>query len=183
MLLFAHPGITLGTATIVATVTKSKPTWFAALASYLDIRWLLVGSLLPDIIDKPVGQYFFRDTFNNGRIFSHSLLFLILISAAGFILYKKKNQKWLLALAVGTLAHLVLDEIWQTPQTIFWPFLGFTFPAVELEGWASNIWYAIFTDPKYYITEIVGLIVLILFGAWLIKKKKLGTFLLHGKVS
>jgi hypothetical protein len=35
-------------------------------AGSLDIRLLLLGSLLPDIIDKPVGIYFFRDTVSSG---------------------------------------------------------------------------------------------------------------------
>jgi inner membrane protein len=184
MLIFGHTGITLGAATIVADVINRKPTWFAALSSYLDIRWLMVGSLLPDIIDKPVGQYIFRDTFNNGRLFSHTLLFLFIISALGFYLYKKMTQKWLLTLAAGTLAHLILDEMWQIPQTLFWPVLGFTFPVVaDLEGWARNIWEILFSTPSLYITEAVGLAILLVFGAWLIKRKKLGAFLIHGKVS
>ena len=184
MLVFAHTGITLGAATIVADVASRKPSWFAALGNYLDIRWLLVGSLLPDIIDKPIGQYIFRDTFNNGRIFAHTLLFLIVISAAGFLLYKKKNQKWLHALAVGTFTHFILDEMWQIPQTLFWPTLGFTFPVVEdLEGWASGLWHSIFSDPKIYITEAVGLAILLIFGIWLIKRRKLIAFLIRGRVS
>src|SRR4030043_727323 len=102
MLLFAHPGITLGAATLIADAVNRKPSWFASLSRYLDIRWLMVGSLLPDIIDKPVGQYFFRDTFNNGRIFSHTLLFFIVLTAIGFFLYKRHCHIWMLSLAAGT---------------------------------------------------------------------------------
>src|SRR4030043_267174 len=118
MLIFAHTGITLGAGSIIADTVNRRPSWFASLSHYLDIRWLLVGSLLPDIIDKPVGQYLFRDTFNNGRIFSHTLLFLIVISAVGFLLLKKYRYKWMLALAAGTFAHLVLDEMWQVPDKV-----------------------------------------------------------------
>jgi hypothetical protein len=53
-----------------------KLSWIQSLAHYADLRLLLVGSLLPDIIDKPVGQFFFRETFSNGRIFSHPSSFL-----------------------------------------------------------------------------------------------------------
>jgi inner membrane protein len=183
MLLFGHLGITLGAADIVADAVKRKSTWFAALSRYLDIRWLAVGSLLPDIIDKPVGQLIFKDTFNNGRIFSHTLFFLIVITAVGFYLFKKYRQTWMIAFAAGTLAHLMLDEMWQMPQTLFWPLLGFSFPSVDLEGWASNIWKLLFSDPHYYVPEIVGLAVLLVFGIWLVKKKKLVSFLIRGKVS
>ena len=64
--------------------TKGKPAWFDALARRVDIRLLAIGSLLPDIIDKPVGQVFFRGTFSDGRIFSHTLLFLALVSLGGY---------------------------------------------------------------------------------------------------
>lgn len=182
MLLFAHTGITLGAATIVADAANRKPSWFASLSRFLDIRWLLVGSLLPDIIDKPIGQYLFKDTFNNGRIFAHTLLFLIIISAIGIILYKMKRQTWMIALSIGTLAHLVLDEMWQTPKTLFWPFLGFNFPKADLEGWARNIWEAIFSTPSLYIPEIVGLAVLIVLGVYLLKRRGVINFLKHGRV-
>src|SRR3972149_396130 len=46
----------------------------------LDYRLIVVAAMLPDIIDKPVGQVFFREFFSYGRIFAHTLLFLILIS-------------------------------------------------------------------------------------------------------
>ncbi len=183
MLLFAHPGITLGAATLLADAVNRKPSWFASLSHYLDIRWLLVGSLLPDIIDKPVGQFIFRDTFNNGRIFSHTLLFFIVISAVGIFLYKKQRRAWMLALAAGTLAHLILDEIWQTPVTLFWPILGFSFPTIKLEGWAGNIWEMLFSDPRVYIPEIIGLLILLVLGIYLFKKRGLVTFLKCGKVS
>ena len=100
MLLLGHAGITLGAATLVAGVMKSrhssqimKVSWFALLSSYVDIRLLLLGSLLPDIIDKSVGQVFFRETFASGRIFSHTLLFLIIITGVGFYLYKWKQKE------------------------------------------------------------------------------------------
>jgi membrane-bound metal-dependent hydrolase YbcI (DUF457 family) len=183
MLLFAHPGITLGAATLIADAVNRKPSWFASLSRYVDIRWLLVGSLLPDIIDKPVGQYFFRDTFNNGRIFSHTLLFLIVISAVGFYLLKKHHQVWMLALAAGTFTHFVLDEMWKTPATLFWPLLGFSFPTEKLEGWARSIFEALFSDPRVYIPEVVGLAVLLVLGLSIIRRKKVGAFIKYGKVS
>ncbi len=183
MLLFAHPGITLGAATIAADIINRKPSWFASLSRYLDIRWLLVGSILPDIIDKTVGQVIFRDTFNNGRIFSHSLFFLIILTAIGYYLLKRHRQSWLLAIAAGVFAHLILDEMWQVPVTFLWPLFGFSFPVEDLDSWTANMWNALLTDPKYYISEIVGLVILLILCWWLISKKKIISFIKHGKVS
>ena len=47
----------------------------------------MVGALLPDIIDKPVGLFFLREAFGHGRLFSHTLLFPTLVALVGFYLY------------------------------------------------------------------------------------------------
>jgi inner membrane protein len=190
MLILGHAGITLGAATLLAGVVKnrhftriSKISWFTSLASYVDMRLLLVGSLLPDIIDKPVGQFFFRETFSNGRIFSHTLLFLIIITAIGFYLYKSRRQVWLLTLASGTFLHLILDQMWRAPTTLFWPFLGFTFARVELTSWLSNMLQSLVSNPEVYVPEAAGMAVLLWFGLSLIIRKKVGVFLKYGRVN
>ena len=185
MLILGHAGITLGAATLAAGVASYRQpgeSWFAKLSHYIDIRFLLVGSLLPDIIDKPVGQYFFRETFNNGRIFSHTILFLVVVSAIGYYVFKRHRNVWMLSLAAGTLMHLVLDEMWNTPATLFWPFMGVSFPAVELTGWAASILEALFSEPFLYITEAVGLVILVWFAAVIIRKGDVGVFLRYGKI-
>ncbi len=190
MLIFGHAGITLGAATLLAGVAKSrhstqisKVSWFTSLSSYIDVRILLVGSLLPDIIDKPVGQFFFRETFSNGRIFSHTLLFLIIITAVGFYLYKRRRAVWLLTLASGTFLHLILDQMWRAPTTLFWPFLGFTFSRGELTDWLSNIFQALVSNPVVYVPEAAGMAVLLWFGLALFRRRKVGVFLKYGRVN
>jgi hypothetical protein len=87
-----------------------------------DIRWLIIGLLLPDIIDKPAGLLFFKSTFYNGRIFSH-LLFLFIILLAGLYLYQNRKQIWLIVLATGT----SLTSFWMRcgdPPTLLWPIYG-----------------------------------------------------------
>jgi inner membrane protein len=189
MLVLGHAGITLGAAAIAAGVVNrktaaqtAKASWFDSLARYLDIRILMVGALLPDIIDKPVGQYIFRDTFGNGRIFSHTLLFLLILTAVGIILYRSRRHTWMLALAAGTFMHLVLDEMWGMPATLFWPFMGLDFGKAEISNYLSNIFQALFTDPKSYIPEIAGLAILLWFGITVIVRKKAGVFLRYGKM-
>src|SRR3972149_1277445 len=58
----------------------------------LDYRIIMAGSMLPDIIDKPVGAFFFRETFSSGHIFGHTLLFFILPALAGFYLFKTRSR-------------------------------------------------------------------------------------------
>jgi inner membrane protein len=185
MLLFAHTGIVLGAATVVAGIAnkREKVSWFVSLTKYMDVRLLMVGSMLPDIIDKPVGQYFFRETFENGRIFSHTLLFLLILTGIGFYLFKIHKQAWMLTLAAGTAMHLILDQIWGAPGTLFWPLMGYKFVTENLEGWASGIGKALISSPETYIPEIIGLAILIWFGLVVIAKKQAGLLLKTGRIS
>jgi membrane-bound metal-dependent hydrolase YbcI (DUF457 family) len=149
------------------------------LTKYLDIRWLLVGSLLPDIIDKPIGVYI----FSNGRIFSHSLLFLFVLIAIGFYLSKSHHQTWMLALAAGVFMHLILDGMWQAPSTLLWPFMGASFPREKIDNALISWWNELINESGYYVPEIIGFIVLLILLWLLIKRKKLLAFIIHGRVN
>ncbi len=208
MLLFGHVGITLGAAGVIAGLagnssrgetsaatknpradstiagkrTARLAAWFSKLGDYLDIRFLLIGSILPDIIDKPVGQYLFRETLSNGRVFCHTLIFLLLITVSGWYLYRRYHRTWLLALASGTAAHLVLDRMWEAPKTLLWPFFGLTFERVDLTYWTSGLLRALLTDPGTYIPELVGIAVFAWFIWLLWRCRGIYAFLRHGYV-
>ena len=198
MLILGHTGITLGAAVLLngalrgghlpqkvpaSNHTRSgRASWITSVGNYIDVRILLVGSLLPDIIDKPVGQFFFREAFSSGRIFSHTLLFLIVVSLAGLYLYQRHGKGWLLVLSFGTFTHLVLDQMWQAPSTLFWPFLGFVFARADLTNWVSIIFRALLTNPGVYVPELVGAAMLLWFGLVLIRRKKVGAFIRYGQV-
>jgi membrane-bound metal-dependent hydrolase YbcI (DUF457 family) len=83
-----------------------------------------IGSVLPDLIDKPLGHIILSSSIDFGRIYAHSGLFLIAIFAVGLV-YRQKKSSWLLmALAAGLVSHLVLDSMWELPVTLFYPFQG-----------------------------------------------------------
>ena len=104
--------------------SSSVVSWLTSFAYRVDIRLLLIGSLLPDIVDKPLGLFLLRDTFASGRIFCHTLLFLIVITLVGLYLYRSRKKTWLLVLSFGTFTHLILDAMWRTPRTFHWPLYG-----------------------------------------------------------
>lgn len=153
-----------------------------SLGSRIDIRLLLIGSLLPDIIDKPIGQVLFRETFSNGRIFCHTLLFIILVTVIGLLLYRYNRKTWLLVLSFGTFVHLILDEMWRAPRTLLWPILGLSFESADLTGWAANIWHALFTEPAVYVPELVGVLILIWFTWMLIYTRKTYVLVRYGRI-
>ncbi|HEX7475964.1 MAG TPA: metal-dependent hydrolase [Dehalococcoidales bacterium] len=184
MLLFGHVGITLGAGLVIDRIIKyrqqrspllspavpeegsdirirEKPAASQGMA-FSDALFCVIGSILPDIIDKPIGNLFFKQEFgSNGRIFSHTMLFFLVFLAAGLFYYRAKKRRWLLYLAFGVFLHLVLDSMWQTPQTLFWPLLGWRFPAsldIGLTGWLEEMFQGLIHDPATYISEIIGFV-------------------------
>ena len=211
MLVFGHAGITLGAATFlnglltgaISNGEKTDPelepddnapgkpvagglfSCFTRLSRRLDLRILLVGSLLPDIIDKPLGHIFLREYLSSGRTFAHTLLFAVLTTLGGLLIRYRTGKTWMLVLSLGTFIHLILDEMWlsQWRSTIVWPFYGFEFPKAELAGWTENIWHALLHEPAVYIPEIIGGVVIILFLWILVRNGKLTSFLKHDRLS
>ena len=211
MLVFGHAGITLGAVTLInglvsGAISRRGETyplpetdndvpgksiyggpfsWFARLGKLLDLRILLVGSLLPDIIDKPLGHILFREYFSSGRIFAHTLLFTVLIVLGGILLRYRTGKTWLLVLSLGSFAHLILDQMWLPDwrTTFLWPFYGWDFPKADITEWSGNLWDALLHEPAVYIPEIIGGVVILIFLWVLIRNSKLTSFLKHGHFS
>jgi inner membrane protein len=161
---------------------KRLASWFTSLASQVDIRLLLIGSLLPDIIDKPLGLFFFKETLSSGRTIGHTLLFLILLTVAGLYLYFRHSKTWLLILSFGTLMHLILDQMWQNPKTLLWPFFGFAFEREDITDWLPNTLQALLTKPEVYVPELVGGAILIWFIWVVLRRRKLYSFIRYGQI-
>src|SRR3974390_1194429 len=103
MLFFGHIGITVGVVFLLLLFIKIKA----------DYRVVMIGSMLPDIIDKPLGIYIFTQALDSGRIFCHTLLFVAVLALSSILLYCIKKQTWLAFLAIGSFMHLILDQLWR----------------------------------------------------------------------
>jgi inner membrane protein len=212
MFLLAHTGITLGSALFLgkvlskdyshhspqtravasvsssprverhATHTDDNLPWFTSMARRMDYRLILVGSLLPDIIDKPVGTFLFPEFFGANRIFCHTLLFLVIISSAAVYLFKRQGQTWLIALSFGTFVHLILDQMWLAPRTLLWPAYGWAFEREDLTNWLQNMLHALLTNPAVYLPELVGAMILVGFMAQLVYRKRVYAFIRKGTI-
>lgn len=145
MLLFAHLGLTLAA---------------GKLASHrydINMAFLALGSILPDLIDKPFGYLLFG-AMGNGRTVAHTLVFLLSLISISYLL----NNKNLMSLSMGMTAHLVLDAMWSYPVVLFWPLLG-DFPhKAHLSIYEYILRLAIaMREPYMLIPEVVGLAYLI----------------------
>jgi hypothetical protein len=144
-----------------------KKSWLSSLITHLDIKPLIIGSLLPDIIDKPIGLYFLRKTFSSGRIFGHTLLFSTLATLAGIYSYRRYRKTQPLILSFGTITHLILDVMWHSPKTLFWPMKGHKFEKEDTSHWIERMFRKLRTESKIYVPELIGAVVL----AWLMREK------------
>ncbi len=158
-------------------------SWVKALGRHVDIRLLLVASLLPDIIDKPLGMFIFRETFSSGRIFCHTLLFLILLTIAGVWLYRSRGKLWMLVISFGVLTHIIFDRMWCHYETVLWPGFGFAFKRMELTDWEMQRLEDLFSLPSIYVPEIVGILILLWFTWVLVRNGSFQAFIKSGRVS
>lgn len=149
----------------------------------IDYRMVIIGSMLPDIIDKPLGIYLLADEIGNGRIYGHTLLFLLLIVTAGILLYYFRGIPALLLISAGTFAHLALDQMWQNPRTLFWPILGIEFERHETGEWLGGLFETLTSNPSVYIPEIIGGLIVAAFAWHIIKKRRFAVFITTGKIN
>lgn len=126
----------------------------------MDLRFLALGAMLPDFIDSPVGLVWFQ-SLESVRLIAHSLLaaggmmtIVVLATRRG-----RPRKRWM-PVAIGMLMHLLLDAMWNDPETLWWPFLGWGFSpsgAASVGAYVTGV----LTDWRVWALEAVGLIYLL----------------------
>ncbi|MHB8781587.1 MAG: metal-dependent hydrolase [Candidatus Geothermincolia bacterium] len=149
MIFFGH----LGTGALIGLLRASG-------CSRLDERFLLAGAAGPDLLDKPLGEIFFRDTFQSGRSLGHSLLAASLLAAAGWRDHRRRGRGELLSLGIGWCSHLLLDRMGDRPAVLFWPLLG-RFRPPEPQGNICARMAVYITDYSLAGGELLGLAALL----------------------
>ncbi len=176
MLFFGHAGLTTGIFYLLGKVRDIKK---------IDYRFVLIGALLPDIIDKPLGLIILN--YGNGRLIAHTLVFALLLTMIA--LWKKDTpidakgvmHMRLYALSGGAWIHLLLDSMWLFPVTLFWPFLGnFQHGNITIYAIGDSI-----TQPMNYLSEAAGLAILLylVIRNRLYKKPNLMKFIRKGQIN
>ena len=125
----------------------------------MDLRFLALGAILPDLIDTPIGVAMWT-TWHTPRLWSHSLFFGSMVMVVVLVATRRghRRKQWML-LATGVLVHLALDAMWADPETLWWPFLGWEFTST---GFATFGEYtrSILSDPWTWAGEALGVIYL-----------------------
>lgn len=147
----------------------------------LDYRVVLAGSLLPDIIDKPLGLFLLPHLLDfNGRIIGHTLAFNLVLLTVGLVILIFRGHHTPLVLAVSSTGHLLLDQMWENPQTLLWPLLGWGFPpgVPDLNDW---IMFQL-TAQWLSVPEVIGLLVLVWFAIQVHRLRAITRFVKSGNI-
>jgi len=133
----------------------------------LPAPWLILGCLLPDLIDKPLfyALLWIRGSahplISGSRSIGHSgLLLLALLAVAALT---RRREAW--ALAAGVITHLFLDACGELvtggpPDSSIWiailfPALGWRFPVAHFDSLAEHL--RLSAENLYVVAgEIVG---------------------------
>lgn len=138
-------------------------------------RWLLLGTVLPDLIDKPVYYGVIRATggsawgiLRGSRGFGHTFVLAALVWLVGARLRSDRAR----AIALGLATHPVLDfasdcAAWGLRSALegsaaLWPLTGWRFPITAPMGLAEHLGGEM--QPVLIAAELVG--ALLLARAW-----------------
>jgi len=190
MFVFGHIGFTWGGVVLLSGL----PRWPVPFGSRLhrwgrrlpnaaiDYRFVIVGSVLPDLIDKPLGVMVLRDELGNVRTLGHSLLFvfLLLMASVGF---RGGLRRALSLMAAGSAAHMVLDRLWMDTDTLFWPLLGWKRDSQNVSAWLEQSMDQLFSDPYTYVSEAIGGVVVAALLAFLLTNRGLREFVRTGRMA
>ncbi len=124
----------------------------------MDLRWVIVGSLLPDLVDKPIGSVLFHETFGSHRLAAHALVFPVVGLFLVLAITRRSSaaRKALIGVVIGALFHLILDGAWADPEALWWPFLGTEFPKVA-DSAIGPLLRRMVSDPWVWAGEAIGL--------------------------
>jgi inner membrane protein len=195
VLLFGHLGITLGIIKTYENLSKN----FSNIEDEvkIDYRYVLIGAMLPDFIDKPLVLMLSNSPVHSARYIAHSLTFaLFLLLLSSIIIIRFKSTKFLI-LTVCSYIHLLFDKMWLYPKVLLWPLYLLRAKnqsiSVMTKGVIDKIenayvsvtgvdWVRVYSKPEIYIPELIGVLFITYYLIKLIFQSKLKKFIETGKI-
>ena len=162
----------LGTAALIVYVTLGRRR--------IDYRFVLLGAVLPDIVDGVLGAFFFEGPAE--RWVAHSLVAVVIVGAAIVLSLSGERRLRVFGVAVGWLLHQVADGMWQAPRTFLWPAFGTDFATSPGEPYSWDLFAHPLDHAGTWVAELAGLALLVWF--WVAfrlgENRRFGMFLRDG---
>jgi inner membrane protein len=150
----------LGTAALITYVTLGRRR--------VDYRFVLLGAVLPDVVDGLLGLWLFAGP--QGRWVAHSLLAVTVVTAVVLVTGRGERRVARFGIAVGWLLHLVCDGMWRAPATFLWPAFGAAFSTTPREPYSWDV----LTHPLEHLGTWGGEVVGVTLLAWFYVAFELG---------
>jgi membrane-bound metal-dependent hydrolase YbcI (DUF457 family) len=129
-----------------------------------------LGSVLPDIVDKPLGHIVLTSVLDNGKIYFHSLIIFLLFFMTGILVWKYYRSHSFLYVALGIIIHQLVDLMWKRPVNWYYPFLG-RYQVEVHQNYVVQVIITELTSPTEWIF-FIGILVILLVAAIRIYQKK-----------
>jgi hypothetical protein len=118
----------------------------------VDYRLVAAGSLLPLLVDLPVGH----------RAFGHTLLFgvvVLVVVMLGTVARPRLLRRRLLCVPIGVLCGLVLSGAWSDGHLFWWPALSSSFPHTDLlpAAWAVALEETVGLVASWWVVGLTDL--------------------------
>ena len=110
--------------------------------------WLIIGAMLPDLVDKPLSMLF--PTVFSGRGFAHAPFVLVIF--LGILYFPMKRKNIAVSLGIGMILHILLDLPGNIPW--FWPFVAYPIFPADIDSY----FYTLLHNPLIITTELIGLV-------------------------
>jgi hypothetical protein len=104
--------------------TSVLSVWFVFRDSAFDYRTLIIGVLLPDVVDGIWGGA------RGLHSLAGSVLLLIVVMLA--TIGRRPQRKRFLAIPIGAFLHLIFDGAFNNTKVFWWPFTGISFSGDRL---------------------------------------------------
>jgi len=90
--------------------------WLVFRDPAFDYRMVVVGALVPDVVDAPFGGARVAHTL----LAAVAVLALVMLGTRG----RRHRRRSLLAVPIGMFAHLLADGMWARTHLFWWPVFG-----------------------------------------------------------
>jgi len=117
----------------------------------------IVSSLIPDLIDKPLGIIF--PALVSGRTIFHSLFIVLIVAIIVLIISKNRYMLYGVAVACCIFIHQLLDAMWLNKNIWAYPLFG-QFPLVTPPDYTGYYLWIEITTPSEWIFLLVTVVML-----------------------
>jgi hypothetical protein len=117
----------------------------------------IAGSILPDLIDKPLGLLY-PYVLGSGRTVFHSLGSVCIIFIVALLIIRSRNRLLGISVAGAVFLHQVMDEMWSLPSNWLYPLLG-PFQGFMIPDYiGAYFWFEITNPSEWFFMFATGVV-------------------------